>query len=84
MDLPIRIREWRKTRGLSRQAIADALGVSAVAVGHWERGANAPNQDHLHAIVALFGLTLAEFYGPLPERAAEEPATSKATDEHVA
>ena len=43
--------EWRKTRGLTQQALADAIGCSRRAVVNWEGGA--------HAIPAYIALALA-------------------------
>lgn len=70
MDLAIRIASWRKARGLTQPALASAAGVSVSAVSLWEAGKSSPSQEHLQAIVDLFGLTMARFYGRVPRRAA--------------
>lgn len=43
----------RKDRGLSREAVAHAIGVSAQQVYRWERGENVAAGDSLAAFVSL-------------------------------
>lgn len=44
----------RSSRGLSRRALAEAIGVDAMLVYKWERGLHLPNQRNLAAL-ARFG-----------------------------
>jgi transcriptional regulator with XRE-family HTH domain len=44
------IAEQRTVIGKSRQWLADQLGISAAAVGMWERGETAPRPHHQAAI----------------------------------
>ena len=73
-DVHQRIARWADARGKTLQDLADAAGVSVGAVYQWigtGRHKTKPQLSHLEAIVAELGLTMAEFYGPLPaERAA--------------
>lgn len=55
-----RIRLLRQKKGLSRQALADRMGVSATAVYKWENGQSQPNIDMLEKLANLFGVTLDE------------------------
>lgn len=67
-----RMRFWREYAGLSHDDLAAKCGVSVVAAKLWERderGKNKgspPNWDNLRRAVDAFGITLAEFWGPLP------------------
>ena len=55
-QIGIQIHKMRKSRGLTQQAFADALGVSFQAVSNWERGVVPPNLDNLVEIAAYFGV----------------------------
>lgn len=44
------LRNLRLNRGMTQQELADAINVTVVAVGHWERGTRKPSLD---AIIAL-------------------------------
>ena len=44
------IRDARIDRGLTLQAVGDAIGVSASAIAHWEAGTNGPREVNLKAI----------------------------------
>ena len=50
----------RKSKGLTQQEVADALGVSNKTVSSWETGASCPDIGMLHAIAELFGVTCDE------------------------
>lgn len=64
----IRIRRFREVAGLSAKQLADAVGVEPSAVSHWERQAATPTTKHIEAIAKALGLTMPEFYGPLPAK----------------
>ena len=65
-ELGARIRALRKERGLSQEALAQALEVSRQAVTKWE---------NLFALSGFFGVPLAELTGT-PEGAASPPSAS--------
>ena len=48
------IKELRKQKGLSQQALADALGVSRSTLAHRENGRR-PDEEHLEDIADYFG-----------------------------
>lgn len=53
-----RIRELRLRVGLSQQELGRRLGVSAVAVGKWERGQTQPDIRSLTRMADIFGTTI--------------------------
>lgn len=66
MELSIRIAKWRKARGLSQSALAEAAGITVSAISHIERGRANPSQPVLNAIVDRLGLSMEKFYGRTP------------------
>jgi transcriptional regulator with XRE-family HTH domain len=44
---PARLTQARRLAGMTKKAVADALGVSPVAVGQWEAGTHPPRPDHV-------------------------------------
>ncbi len=73
----------RKSRGLTQEQLAEALGVSRQAVSKWESGASEPELASLRAISAFFGVSLDSLLGggaPGPEEGQagrEAPAVSR-------
>lgn len=49
------IETYRKARGYSQQALADALNVTQGAVSQWENGLSIPAVPKLKAMAKLFG-----------------------------
>lgn len=64
-----RIRALRIRAGLSQQQLGNQLGVSAVAVGKWERGQTQPDIRSLTRMADIFGTTIDD----LCDRAAAAP-----------
>ncbi len=58
MKMEERLTALRRSRGLSQEALADALRVSRQAVGKWERGEAAPELPKLVEIADYYGVTL--------------------------
>ena len=71
-ELGARIRTLRKERGLSQEALAQALEVSRQAVTKWEDGSSLPSTANLFALSGFFGVPLAELTGT-PEGTASLP-----------
>lgn len=67
------IRRHRQLLGLSRQALADRMGVSATAVYKWENGQSQPDIPMLQRLADLFDVTLDE----LCDRPGRAPAPSE-------
>lgn len=53
---PARLTQARHLAGLTKRAVADHLGVSAVAVGQWETGTHPPRPDHVRELAILLGV----------------------------
>lgn len=80
-ELGARIRTLRKERGLSQEALAQALEVSRQAVTKWEDGSSLPSTANLFALSGFLGVPLAELTGT-PEGAAS-PSSASAMSEKV-
>lgn len=65
----------RKARGLTQEALANALGVSRQSVAKWEKGAAMPGTAHLFALSECLQLPLEELSGP-PATGGEKEASS--------
>lgn len=71
MSVGQRISQKRKERGLSQEALGEALGVSRQSVYKWESGSTLPEIDKLIALSKLFGVTVGWLLG------VEEPAEAE-------
>lgn len=58
-----RIRTLRQQAGMSQQALGQQLGVSAVAVGKWERGQTQPDIHALTKMADIFHTTIDDLCG---------------------
>lgn len=58
MTMGERIQSLRKEKGLSQEALGEALGVSRQAVSQWENGQSVPEMEKLVAMKGLFGCSL--------------------------
>lgn len=65
IDLGQRMSYWREKAGLSHVDIAQALGVDASAVSHWEANRNAPRLENLEAYATACGIDLRMFWSPI-------------------
>lgn len=52
----------RKAAGLTQRQLADAIGVDAITVSRWERGASRPGEVHLMRLCGEIGRDLGWFY----------------------
>ena len=78
-ELGMRIRALRKERGLSQEALAQALEVSRQAVTKWEDGSSLPSTAKLFALAGFFSVPLAELTGT-PEGTAPPPDTAAVSE----
>lgn len=60
--MPLNIQTLRKERGMTQEALAAKLGVSAQAVSKWENGSY-PDGDLLPKIADLFGVSIDYLFG---------------------
>jgi transcriptional regulator with XRE-family HTH domain len=58
MELFERIKTYRKQRGLTQQALADAIGVKSTALSNWENGTAKPDIETVIALSNFFGVSL--------------------------
>jgi len=61
---PVRLflAEWRDSRGLTQQQLADRLETSDVTVSRWETGKRKPDDDVKAAIAWVLGIELVDLY----------------------
>lgn len=64
------LRAARKRSGLTQRQLAERIGTDSFQVSRWERGANRPQDETLHALAGALGLDLADFYAEPMGRAA--------------
>ncbi len=57
MNIADRIQNLRKTKGLSQEQLADAVGVSRQAISKWESEQNVPDIDKIIALSDYFNVT---------------------------
>lgn len=58
-----RLKELRKEKGLSRQALAKKIGVHYRTLQNWENGANTINPDKAQALADYFGVSASYLLG---------------------
>ena len=75
-ELGTRIRTLRKARGLTQEALAQALEVSRQAVTKWEDGSSLPSTANLFALAGFFSVPLAELTGTPESTSPAPPAAS--------
>lgn len=83
MTMGEKIRQLRKEKGLTQDALAEALGISRQAVAKWESGQSAPATENLLKLAALLEVPLEVLAGPAaqPPGALEEYARMKLEQE---
>ena len=64
MEFNEKLQELRKGRGLTQEALAEALFVSRTAVSKWESGRGYPSIDSLKEISRYFSVTIDELICP--------------------
>lgn len=58
-----RIREIRKSKGISQQKLAEALHVNQTAISQWETGKTSPNIDTAGELANIFGVSMEYLLG---------------------
>ena len=76
MTLGERIRALRQGRGMSQEALAEALGVSRQAVSKWEKSLSYPDTENLLSLAELFGVSADELAGLRRQKTAGEEASA--------
>lgn len=67
MEFKDKLKKLRVEKGLSQQALADAIFVSRSAVAKWENGLGVPRGETFEALLEYFGVTKEEFITEEPE-----------------
>ncbi|MBD1865273.1 MULTISPECIES: helix-turn-helix transcriptional regulator [Trichocoleus] len=62
-----RIREIRKMKGLSQEALAQAMGTTANTISRWETATYRPTIDDLERLSRFFEITITDFFPPEEE-----------------
>jgi Zn-dependent peptidase ImmA (M78 family)/transcriptional regulator with XRE-family HTH domain len=63
---PARLTQARRLAGLTKRAVADAVGVSAAAVGQWEAGSTPPRPDHVDRLASALDVPVRFFAAGRP------------------
>ena len=71
MEMGKEIRRLRINRGLTQEALADALNVSPQTVSKWECGNSMPDVQMLPEIAVFFGVTIDHLFTMSPEQQME-------------
>lgn len=87
MEIGNQIKALRARRGVTQEALAEALGITAQAVSKWETGAAAPDIQLLPDISAYFGVTVDELFALTDEKRMERIenmlASQRAVEPHI-
>jgi transcriptional regulator with XRE-family HTH domain len=71
MEMGKEIRRLRQDRGLTQEALAAALNVSAQTVSKWECGNSVPDVSLLPEIAVYFGVSIDQLFAMTPEQQME-------------
>ena len=71
MEMGKEIRRLRTNRGLTQEALANALRVSPQTVSKWECGSSMPDVQMLPEIAVYFGVTIDQLFAMTPEQQME-------------
>ena len=77
-----RIAAHRKRLGLTQDALAEQLGITAQAVSKWEKDLSCPDISMLPRLAEIFQVTTDSLLG-MPEKAEIVPAPPKQNSFHV-
>ncbi|MGX8715368.1 MAG: helix-turn-helix domain-containing protein [Lachnospiraceae bacterium] len=65
------IHRLRNSRGITQEALAEALNVTAQTVSKWERGTSMPDVQMLPEIAVYFGVTIDQLFAMDPDKQME-------------
>ena len=71
MEMGKEIRRLREDRGITQEALAEALNVTAQSVSKWERGTSMPDVQMLPQLAVYFGVTIDQLFAMTPEQQME-------------
>lgn len=76
MNIAANIARLRKERGMTQEALAEVIGVSAQTISKWENSATWPDVALLPVIADVFGVSIDALYGREEARRSITPAES--------
>ena len=83
MSIADRILTLRKSKGMSQEQLAEAMGVSRQAVSKWESEQASPDPEKIIAMSEIFGVTTDYLLkGIEPEKENEKKPEEKTTEEN--
>lgn len=83
MSIAERILTLRKSKGMSQEQLAEAVGVSRQAVSKWESEQASPDPEKIIAMSEIFGVTTDYLLkGIEPEKENEKKPEEKTTEEN--
>lgn len=82
MELGNQIKSLRLSKGLTQEALAEQLGVTAQAVSKWERNAALPDIGMLPQLSVLFGVTIDQLFA-IPDEDRMDRIQNMLWDERV-
>jgi transcriptional regulator with XRE-family HTH domain len=74
-----RIKELRArygSEGISQEALASALGITANTISRWETGTYKPSLDDLDKLSRFFGISMLAFFPPEKNAPTNEPVAA--------
>lgn len=82
MSIADRILTLRKSKGMSQEQLAEAVGVSRQAVSKWESEQASPDPEKIVILSEIFGVTTDYLLkGTEPEKEAEKKTEEKKTED---
>ena len=72
MEMGKEIRRLRSSRGLTQEALAAALNVTAQTVSKWECGNSVPDVQLLPELAVFFGVSIDQLFAMSPEQQSVE------------
>lgn len=79
-NLPQKLFDLRKSRGLLQEELAEKLGVSRQAISKWEMGTGVPTLENLISISEFFGVTIDSLVKNDYDTAVNSPESEHHTD----
>ena len=84
LNIGSKIYELRKTKCVTQETLAAALGITGQAVSRWEAGGSYPDMEMIPAIANYFGISIDELFGYKSDRDLKiDAVTEKVNSYHI-
>lgn len=83
MEFKDKLKDIRKQKGLSQEALAEEIGVSRQAITKWETGKGLPDIENMKILAEIFKTTLDELISQVPLQLAQEQTVSTYQSETI-